>query len=140
MACCVAPMRHAPVCPLSCFYTTLPMALSFTPNDLCIGCGYCCLTPARSARRNSEGRSIRPRGRWTNAPIAPVGPEDDSTPASTPIRRHRLAEGKLPICALECASTQVAARRRPSAIIADLPGRVMKRVTVSAHGLTTSYL
>jgi len=80
-------MRRGP-CPVSCFYTP-PDSVCCTSKDLCQSAAVTALR--RSVRRTAipkVGNFGSPLQEWTSATYCAGGPEADSTPAETQIRRQ----------------------------------------------------
>jgi formate dehydrogenase iron-sulfur subunit len=92
------------VCPVDCFYHTED-GVVLHDKDLCIGCGYCFYACPFGAPQFPETGAFNHRGKMDKCTFCAAGPEADNTEEEfRKYGRNRLAEGKLPVCAEQCAT------------------------------------
>ena len=92
------------VCPVDCFYHTRD-GIVLHDKDICIGCGYCYYACPFGAPQFPQTRLFNHRGKMDKCTFCAGGPEPDTSQAEfEKYGRNRIAEGKLPACAEQCAT------------------------------------
>jgi formate dehydrogenase iron-sulfur subunit len=92
------------VCPVDCFYHTED-GVVLHDKDLCIGCGYCFYACPFGAPQFPQSGAFNHRGKMDKCTFCAAGPgQDNSAEEFRKYGRNRLAEGKLPVCAEQCAT------------------------------------
>ncbi len=92
------------VCPTDCFYHTAD-GIVLHDKDKCIGCGYCSLACPFGAPQFPGTGAFNHRGKMDKCTFCAGGPEPDNTEAEfKKYGRNRISEGKLPVCAEQCAT------------------------------------
>jgi formate dehydrogenase iron-sulfur subunit len=72
---------------------------------MCIGCGYCFYACPFGAPQFPSSGAFNHRGKMDKCTFCNGGPEQDETQEEfKKYGRNRLAEGKLPVCAEQCAT------------------------------------
>jgi len=101
------PCTDAPcmaVCPVDCFYHT-ENGVVLHDKDMCIGCGYCFYACPFGAPQFPETGAFNHRGKMDKCTFCAGGPDTDSSEEEFhKYGRNRLSEGKLPVCAEQCAT------------------------------------
>ena len=92
------------VCPVDCFYQT-DDGIVLHSKDLCIGCGYCFYACPFGAPQFPQAGNFGSRGKMDKCTFCAGGPEEDNSQAEfQKYGSNRIAEGKLPACAEQCAT------------------------------------
>jgi formate dehydrogenase iron-sulfur subunit len=72
---------------------------------MCIGCGYCFYACPFGAPQFPESGAFNHRGKMDKCTFCAAGPEQDGSKEEfEKYGRNRIAEGKLPVCAEQCAT------------------------------------
>ena len=92
------------VCPVNCFYRT-DEGVVLHDKDVCIGCGYCSYACPFGAPQFPSAGTFGVRGKMDKCTFCAGGPETNGSEAEfEKYGRNRLAEGKLPACAVTCST------------------------------------